>query len=184
MDEVIVDVIGFEGLYQISNFGDVYSLKTGVPVKLKPILNKRYRIWFVNLYHPSLRYWRKMPNGTMANHMRPKVCPIHVLVAKHFLPPKPTWKHTINHKDFNRANNAATNLEWMTFLQNTQHFHDSHPEYFRGENCPTAKLTNDEAREIYAARGSGPASRFAAQYSVSSPTIYNIWHGRRWAGVV
>lgn len=45
---------------------------------------------------------------------------VHLLVAEAFLPPKPDG-HEINHKDGNKANPAASNLEWKTHSQNAVH---------------------------------------------------------------
>ena len=39
---------------------------------------------------------------------------IHKLVAEHFLSPKPTEKHEIDHIDQNKKNNHISNLRWAT----------------------------------------------------------------------
>lgn len=44
---------------------------------------------------------------------------IHRYVARLFLPPKPSSKHQVNHKDCNRKNNNISNLEWVTSQENT-----------------------------------------------------------------
>ncbi len=47
---------------------------------------------------------------------------VHRLVAFAWLPEPPTAKHVwINHKDGNKANNHASNLEWSTISQNIRH---------------------------------------------------------------
>ena len=54
---------------------------------------------------------------------------IHRLVAKAFLPPPPSDKHTqVNHKDGDPANNRADNLEWVTPAENVQHSFDTNVE--------------------------------------------------------
>lgn len=45
---------------------------------------------------------------------------VHRLVADAFIP-NPEGKSTVNHKDENKENNCADNLEWMTFAENTQY---------------------------------------------------------------
>ena len=51
---------------------------------------------------------------------------VHRLVAFAWLPEPPTNKHVwINHKDGNKANNNAYNLEWTTISQNIQHKFDT-----------------------------------------------------------
>ena len=42
----------------------------------------------------------------------------HVLVAEAFLPPRPSPCHRVNHKDDNKKNNRAENLEWKTNQEN------------------------------------------------------------------
>lgn len=45
---------------------------------------------------------------------------VHRLVAKEFIP-NPKNVEEVNHKDGNKQNNHATNLEWVTPKENTQH---------------------------------------------------------------
>jgi hypothetical protein len=48
---------------------------------------------------------------------------LHRLVAKIFIP-NPD-KETVNHKDGNKLNSKASNLEWMTNSENIKHAHDT-----------------------------------------------------------
>lgn len=60
------------------------------------------------------------------NYSYLKQVAVHRLVAFAWLPPPPTDKHIwINHKDGNKANNHADNLEWTTISQNIQHKFDT-----------------------------------------------------------
>ena len=49
---------------------------------------------------------------------------VHRLVAKCFVP-NPNNLATVNHKDGNKQNNHADNLEWMTQRQNVRHYYNS-----------------------------------------------------------
>jgi len=54
---------------------------------------------------------------------------VHRLVAKAFLEPPPSEKHTqVNHIDGDPANNHADNLEWVTPSENIRHSHDTNAE--------------------------------------------------------
>lgn len=54
---------------------------------------------------------------------------VHQLVAAAFvgLPPSGPWIH-VNHKDSNKSNNAASNLEYVTAAENAAHFFANSPE--------------------------------------------------------
>lgn len=113
MKEVWKDVIGYEGLYQISNLGRIKRLdklrierrRTYVVKEkiMKPnILITGY--YYVNLYKNS----------------KPKHKTIHRLVAQAFIS-NPENKPFINHKDGNKLNNCVYNLEWVTCGENNIH---------------------------------------------------------------
>lgn len=98
--EVWKDIQGYEGSYQISNFGRVKSFKTKCPKILKLKTNNKGYKWIVL----SL-------NGMQQNLL------VHRLVAKHFLNNSYNYK-IINHIDENPANNNVSNLEWCTYSEN------------------------------------------------------------------
>ena len=50
---------------------------------------------------------------------------VHVLVAQHFIP-NPMNLPVVNHIDGNKTNPDYTNLEWVTYSENTKHAHDTH----------------------------------------------------------
>ena len=53
-----------------------------------------------------------------------KPVPVHRLVALAFLgPPADRSQTQVNHKDLDKGNNAASNLEWVTAAENRAHFH-------------------------------------------------------------
>lgn len=102
MSEIWMPVPGYEGLYIISNRGQVKSLdrpgKTGRV--LRPQVN-------------SCGYCRV----TLSRNNKAHRLFVHRLVAEVFLPRRPGCD-VINHLDFNVTNNAASNLEWTTQKEN------------------------------------------------------------------
>lgn len=107
MQEIWKDIPGYEGKYQISNFGNVMSLHFRSSNKkkiLKPIKKNNYGYLQVNL----------SKNG------KHKITMIHRLVAKAFIP-NPENKPVINHLDSNPSNNRADNLEWCTQQENIKY---------------------------------------------------------------
>lgn len=111
--EVWKDVIGYEGLYEVSSLGRVRSLDKLVNgnnskvlrkgIILKP-QEKKYGYLAVNLYK-----YRKMKSLT-----------VHRLVAKAFIENLDN-KPEVNHIDGNKKNNSIYNLEWVTSSENQKH---------------------------------------------------------------
>ena len=67
---------------------------------------------------------------------------VHRLVAEKFIP-NPESKEQINHKDGNKTNNQADNLEWVTNQENRKHAVENGLQ-ISGEKCPWAKLTKND----------------------------------------
>ena len=131
MEEIWKDIKNFEGLYQVSNLGNVKSLnwrKTGKPrnLYLKP-QNKGYlQVELVK-------------NGERKSFV------VHRLVAEAFLP-NPLNLPQINHKDEVKTNNSSENLEWCTTNYNVRYSMELHPNRkHKGEkyNTPVQQLTLD-----------------------------------------
>ena len=92
------DIEGYKGHYQISNYGNVRSLKKDAFL-MKGGYLKGYKI---------ISLWK---NGTG------KMFRVHRLVAAAFIP-NPENKPCVDHIDGDRANNHADNLRWVTVKEN------------------------------------------------------------------
>ena len=109
--EVWKDVAGYEGLYKVSNKGNVFSVerkdtlgrKRG-GVKLRPSHNNTGGYLSVDLYKNGIKEKKR----------------VHRLVAEVFIP-NPNYHSEINHKDENKTNNHVENLEWCTSKYNINH---------------------------------------------------------------
>ena len=99
--EIWKDIKGYEGLYQISNLGNVKSLKN--KIYLKPSIHKK------GYLHCGLSKKGKR-----------KQCFIHRLVAETFID-NPYKLPCVNHKDCNPKNNKIENLEWCTYKDNNNY---------------------------------------------------------------
>lgn len=105
---------------------------------------------------------------------------VHRLVAKAFVP-NPENKSQVNHKDGNPKNNKASNLEWVTNAENTQHAYDMGLARTGFEN-PRVKLSKDEVEYILKnyvkhSREFG-STALAKKFNVSATTILDIVKGK------
>lgn len=126
MEEIWKDIKGYEGLYQVSNFGNVKSIDRLVKGKSNTQQFKVGKKLFVRKgKYLQVILWKN-------NKYESKL--IHRLVAETFLDYK-NYKYTeydknkiykkeqlvINHKDLNKQNNHVDNLEWCTYSYNNRY---------------------------------------------------------------
>lgn len=105
---------------------------------------------------------------------------VHPKVAEAFLGPRPTGL-VINHKNGNKMDARAVNLEYVTKSQDIFHALDTGLNRQRGVGHWAARLTDSQARSIWAARG-GPESSttLGLRYGVSAATVRAIWLKVNW----
>lgn len=114
--EIWKDVTGYEGIYQVSSFGNVRSLDriiynsgSGKYCNTKGRLLSNNKTNGNGYKIVSLNF-----NGSSKNQY------IHKLVAKSFID-NPNDYPIINHKDENKSNNNISNLEWCTYKYNNNY---------------------------------------------------------------
>lgn len=105
--------MGFEGLYEVSSLGRLCRL----PKKVRRFKNS-------SIILPAAVFkTSKDKDGYLRTQLRKdgiRLCvKVHRIVAMHFLPP--SNKPEVNHKDCDKTNNAASNLEWATNKENIAH---------------------------------------------------------------
>lgn len=98
MKELWKDIEGFEGRYQVSNKGLVRNAKGHLMYQEANTANYMR----VSLGAPQKKFF------------------VHRLVAKAFCDGYFEGA-VVNHKDFNKHNNASVNLEWVTASENQKH---------------------------------------------------------------
>jgi hypothetical protein len=107
-------VKGYEGIYEVSNFGRVRSLDRMVNYISK--YGKHYQVLTrgkIIAPKPNFGYYLiHLSHQGAAVHKQ-----IHRLVAEAFIP-NPNNLPEVNHKDENGMNNRADNLEWCTTMYN------------------------------------------------------------------
>ena len=167
--------------------GYVYSVLNGRVRPLKPIQNRKLRYPTVTLYHPSRVYRRRLRSGNWGWCKKPAPRYIHALIASVWLPPRPSKRHTIDHRDEDPRNNRPDNLRWLTARENWDAYQANHPDLPRhhhpGESNPSAKLTEEEVRRILVLEGTLTAQMVGDTFGVSGSTVRRIWQRRLWRHV-
>lgn len=145
MQEEWKDAVGYEDYFRISSFGKVFSKRTS---RLLKTTKHKNGYVFLNT--------RLDGRKGKAISLR-----IHRMVAEAFLG-KPSedlliaasltkyGKVPVNHKDSDKTNNHYSNLEWVSYQQNTQHAMDNgllvKPQ--KGFDSPHFKLTQEQVSFI------------------------------------
>lgn len=157
-------VVPLDPGYEVSSGGRVRNARTGRP--LTP--------WYAGAGYLYVQLWRsRIKTG------------VHRLVAFAFLGEPPSPHHEVAHNDGNPENNHVSNLRWATHAENQADIRKHGTGYYhgwRGETHPTAKLNDQQVREIRQRCRQGRASRkaLAAEFGVSRASIDQIAQGRTW----
>lgn len=156
--EVWKDIPDYEGKYQISNKGRVKSLprndkfcKRGYEIIMKAfVCGSGYQEVLLSLDD------------------RRKPMLIHRMVAEAFVP-NPDGKQEVNHKDGNKTNNDANNLEWVTPSENIRHSYDTQINKGRGR-----KVVCVETGEVF-----DSIKEAADKYGLQVPLIWKCCNGKQ-----
>lgn len=142
--------------YVINRDGTIYSKKRGIVMKPQPNAKGYLRVVI-----GKKKYF------------------VHRLVAEKFVP-NPEQKAQVNHKNGDKTDNRAENLEWVTNAENRSHAVENGLQ-IQGEKCPWAKLTEQDVIEIR--NSSELVKELAKRFNVSTTTISGIRNGRTWKSV-
>jgi hypothetical protein len=164
-------VPGFEGIYAVSDIGEVMRVCPGAgKAKEGHILSGG-----------------RNPKGYIAVGLckagKTKTWYIHTLVCEVWHGPKPSPLHQAAHSDDDKDNNSKDNLYWATPLEN-------HADRRRnggilvGERIGKSKLTEADVIEIRCLKATGQTNRqLGKQFRVAAHTISAINTGRTWGHV-
>lgn len=132
-NEIWRDVVGFEGIFIVSNYGNVKSL---------PRISSRGKWGKYTVKGKTLKHVYR--NSYPSVFLLDKYYNVHRLVAQAFIP-NPNGYKEVNHKDENPANCRLDNLEWCDHKYNinygtrTERASKKHREFMRGRPSKTKK---------------------------------------------
>jgi hypothetical protein len=150
--------------YSVSNMGRVKS----------NIGHRRYETLMKPIYPEKEPYLKVVLYFNKKRHYKT----IHRLVAHAFIP-NPDNKKVANHKNGNKHDNRASELEWTTHSENIQHAFDTGLKYGkRGETAWNSSLKNHQAVEIFNSNLS--VRQLSINYGVPGSTIRGIKNGDSW----
>lgn len=115
--EIWKDIKNYEGLYQVSNLGNVRSLdRIRKQFNHNGIATVKYK---GRILKKQLQKRTGYHTVTLYNNRKAKIKSVHRLVAEAFLENKNKYP-VINHIDGNKQNNNVNNLEWCTQSHNVK----------------------------------------------------------------
>lgn len=177
-------VVGYEGLYEISNTGRVKSTERATTVydercsslfqrfvaerMLKPVLKG------IGYYQVSLCKESSDKPRTINHH-------IHRLVAEAFID-NPENKREVNHINGVKTDNNLNNLEWATTSENRKHAYATGLKSNRkGPDASDSKLTHQQVGDVYYSLKMKLAdqNQLAVKYNVCQQSISNLWRKKR-----
>lgn len=160
-----------DSLYSVSNMGrirrDVATSRAKAGRILKPPLIDGYA--YVNLFDKAGKC---------------RMCRVHRLVMEAFI--GPARGRQVNHKDFDKANNRLSNLEYVTAKGNIRHaLRGGRMPPQHGTHNPSAKLTDDRVLAMRRLHRTGRYRHadLAEMFGVSRSNVTLIVRGQAWRHV-
>ena len=169
-------VKGYEGLYEVNENGNVFSVER-IVVSGK---NKKC----VRKFERKEKAQRRDKYGyfrvSLSKEGTVKAISVHRIVAMTFI--EGNEKLTVNHKDGNKLNNHYSNLEFISSVENLKHAHriglSKAPKNKVGTENEKSKLNKNQVKEIRESNLS--LRKLANAYNVHHSVIFGIKKGTRY----
>lgn len=159
-------VVGYEGLYEVSDQGDVRSLDRVVHLKNRWgfVAPRQLKGRVLTPCKCSNGYLKVTFESGGKQHL------VHRLVAQAFVPGDVSLQ--VNHRNGNRADNRAENLEWLSCSDNHRH---SYQELDRKEHGRSKPIVLFKGDQVLAFPNGGEAARFlgVSSGSITSAVKHN-----------
>ena len=158
-----MDIDGYKGYYQVSNFDRVRSLDRVIKNYPSGLRTMKSVVLKTRIGSTGYLIIDLCKDGKKKGHK------IHRLKAFAFIP-NPFGFKFINHKDGNKLNNDLSNLEWCNASYNITHAYK--------QNLHMTKLTLDDIINIRHIYPSKTLKELGMIYNVSYVTIWCVLKGK------
>ena len=115
MSEIFIAIIGYEGLYEVGDRGNIKSLAR------KHVHTTGYEQHYPERILKTEKTYKGYQRVMLANSGHYKKFYVHRLVAMHFII-NMHGKPQVNHMNSRKYDNRAKNLEWVTLQENVDHY--------------------------------------------------------------
>ena len=149
-------------IYYVTDTGEIFAKRMfdGKLSQKNPTLNKNRGYWYVRT--------------ELGNYA------VHRLVAQAFVP-NPLGKPTVNHIDGNKNNNRASNLEWATYKEQSDHaIRTGLSKKMKKNEGSRLKWTDEQVKTVYSlVKGGLSYSKAGATIGMPYSTVAHIMRGSR-----
>ena len=158
------DVVGYEGLYRVSDLGRVLSLN----------YNRSDNVKILKKEHTKKGYLRVC---FYKNKIRSKIL-VHRIIANNFIENNKIKKE-VNHINGVKFDNRVENLEWCTSSENVKHSWNNNLTYaLKGEIHGMSKLKTNQVLEIR--KSELPISKLSEIYKISKTHVHRVITKKTW----
>lgn len=159
------DIPGYEGLYQVSNHGQVKRISRLITTKRGYTQTHRSKDKALGLKSGYYYLW-------LFKHNQGRKFYVHELVALAFIGPRPS-NCQVHHVNENRLDNRLDNLEYMDRTKHSIYHH-------QGEKSGAAKITEADVRLIRKLYKTMPVHAISKKLSISYHIVHQVATVRTW----
>ena len=184
MTEEWRDIAGYEGLYKVSNRGEVMRMAQDTIGKYGDVYHKPEHLLKQSQGGKGAAEGKGYLQVNLFRGGKMRAHRIHRLVAEAFIP-NPFLLPQVNHLDGNKLNNCVENLEWCDGNRNVRHAYATGLMHGKdGDANGSHKLTQDAVdfiRSVYEPRTTRlGAQALAKAFGVDRHTIERAVKGESW----